>query len=147
MRAKMFMLAMGAGLILAGGSFSAHHSFAAEFDANQPVKLRGTVTKMDWVNPHAWIHIEVKEPNGKVTAWMIEGAAPNAMLRRGFSKNSLPPGTEIIIEGFQAKDGSNTASGRHLTFADGRTLFMGSSGTGQPEAPPPAGTKPAAPGK
>ena len=91
---------------------------------------------MDWVNPHAWVHIEVKGDDGKVTPWMIEAAAPNAMLRRGFSKTSLPPGTEIIVEGFQAKDGSNTGSGRNLTFADGRTLFMGSTGTGQPEAAP-----------
>jgi hypothetical protein len=131
MRTKLFMLALGAGVILAGGSFSAHHSFASEFDANRPIKLRGTVTKMEWVNPHAWLHIAVKEPEGKVTAWMIEGAAPNAMLRRGFTKNSLPVGTEIIVEGFQAKDGSNTGSGRHLTFADGRTLFM----SGAPDGP------------
>ena len=141
MRSKVFMLVLGAGLILASGKFSAHHAFSSEFDANRPIKLRGTVTKMDWVNPHAWVHIEVKGEDGKVTPWMIEAAAPNAMLRRGFSKTSLPPGTEIVVEGFQAKDGSNTGSGRNLTFADGRTLFMGSTGTGQPEAPAAAPAK------
>lgn len=118
----------------------AHHSFSAEFDIGRPLKLRGTVTKMEWVNPHAWLHLDVKGPDGKVVPWMIEAAAPNALLRRGFTKNSLPPGTEVIVEGFQAKDGSNTASGRHLTFAaDGKGLFMSSSGTGEaPAAAAPA---------
>ena len=110
----------------------AHHSFAAEFDANRPVKLRGTVTEMEWINPHSWIHVDVKGPDGKVVSWMVEGGSPNALLRRGFTKSALPPGTQILIEGYQAKDGSNRANGRDLTFADGRTLFLGSTGTGAP---------------
>ena len=136
MRTKLALLIVGAGFSVGTGQVLAHHAFSAEFDSNRPVKLRGTVTKMEWVNPHAWVHIDVKGPDGKVVAWMIEGAAPNAMLRRGFTKDSLPIGTEIIVEGFQAKDGSNTGSGRNLTLPDGRTLFMGSTGTGSPETPP-----------
>jgi hypothetical protein len=111
---------------------SAHHAFAAEFDANKPVHLKGTVTRMEWINPHAWIHIEVKGTGGAVEKWMIEGGTPNTLLRRGFSKTSLPPGTEIVVDGYQAKDGSFKANGRDLTFPDGRKLFMGSSGTGAP---------------
>jgi hypothetical protein len=109
----------------------AHHAFSAEFDANQPIKLEGVVTKMEWLNPHTWIHIEVKTPNG-VEAWMIEGGAPNSLLRRGFSKESLPIGSKIIVDGYRAKDGAMRANGRDLTFADGKKLFMGSSGTGAP---------------
>src|SRR4029450_11432945 len=110
----------------------AHHAFAAEFDSTKPVKLRGVVTKMDWINPHAWIHIEVKANDGKVTKWMIEAAAPNAMLRRGFNQDSLPIGTEILVEGYQAKDGANRANGSSITYPDGKKLFIGSSGTGAP---------------
>jgi hypothetical protein len=136
MRAKSTLLLVGLGLIVGAVQVLAHHAFSAEFDVNKPVTLRGTVTKMEWVNPHAWIHIDVKGPDGKVVRWMIEGAAPNAMLRRGFTKDSLPIGTEIIVEGYQAKDGSNTSSGRNLTLPDGRTLFVGSTGTGAPETTP-----------
>jgi len=121
--------------ILAGAQASAHHAFAAEFDAKKPVKLRGTVTKMEWINPHAWIRIDVLGDDGKVTPWMIEGAAPNALLRRGWTKNSLQYGTEILVEGYQAKDGSNRANGSVITFTDGRKLFVGSS-AGDPGAPP-----------
>lgn len=110
----------------------AHHAFAAEFDSNKPVKFRGTVAKMEWINPHAWLHIDVKGEDGKAIRWMIEAAAPNALLRRGWTKNSLLPGTEILVEGFQAKDGTNKANGSVLTFTDGRKLFVGSSGTGAP---------------
>ena len=113
----------------------AHHAFAAEFDANKPVKFRGMVTKMEWINPHAWIHIDVKGEDGKVTPWMIEAAAPNALLRRGWTKNSLPAGTEILIEGYQSKDGSNRANGSIITFTDGKKLFVGSS-AGDPGAAP-----------
>ena len=111
---------------------SAHHAFAAEFDATKPIKLRGTVTKMEWINPHTWIHIEVIGPNGAVEQWAIEGGPPNALFRRGFSRDSLPTGIEIVVEGFRAKDGSRKGNGRDLTFPDGRKLFLGSSGTGAP---------------
>ena len=110
----------------------AHHAFSAEFDAKRPVKLRGVVTKMEWINPHSWIHIDVKDASGKVTPWMVEGGAPNALLRRGFTKTSLPAGTEVVIEGYQAKDGSNRANGRDITLPNGSKLFVGSSGTGAP---------------
>ena len=111
----------------------AHHAFAAEFDANKPLRLQGAVTKMEWINPHAWIHIDVKKPDGKVEQWMIEGGTPNTLFRRGFTKNSLMPGTVIVVDGYQAKDGSQKANGRDLTFPDGRKLFLGSSGTGAPQ--------------
>ncbi len=133
MRRKLFVVA---GLILflaaAPAAVWAHHAFAAEFDANKPVRLKGTVTKMEWINPHAWIHIDVKKPDGAVEQWMIEGGTPNTLFRRGFTKNSPPPGTEILVDGYQAKDGSMKANGRDLTFTDGRKLFLGSSGTGAP---------------
>ena len=132
MRKKLSVLIAGAGLLLAALPAMAHHAFSAEFDANKPIKLKGTVTKMEWINPHAWIHIDVKKADGSVESWMIEGGTPNTLLRRGFTKDSLKAGTEIAVDGYQAKDGSNRANGRDLTFADGRKLFMGSSGTGAP---------------
>jgi hypothetical protein len=113
----------------------AHHSFAAEFDANQPITLKGTVTKMEWINPHSWIHLDVKNPDGTITKWMIEGGTPNTLVRRGFTKNSLLPGTEITIEGYRAKNGTNRANGADLILPDGKRLFMGSSGTGAPKDP------------
>jgi DNA/RNA endonuclease YhcR with UshA esterase domain len=112
-----------------------HHSFAAEFDANQPVTLKGTVTKMDWVNPHTWMHIDVKNPDGTVTKWMIEGGTPNTLIRRGFTKASLLPGTEVTIMGYRAKNGANRANGADMILPDGRRLFLGSSGTGAPKDP------------
>jgi hypothetical protein len=111
---------------------SGHHAFSAEFDGNRPVTLRGKVVKMSWVNPHSWITMEVKGKSGKVEIWDVEAGAPNALFRRGFRKDSLPPGLEIVIEGYQAKSGKNMANGRDITLADGRKLFMGSSGTGAP---------------
>jgi hypothetical protein len=109
-----------------------HHSFSAEYDGNKPITLKGTVKKMEWINPHAWIHLDVKNPDGTVTSWMIEGAAPNALIRRGWNRDSLQPGTEITIEGYLAKDGSKMANGREMTLPNGKRLFAGSSGTGAP---------------
>ena len=134
---KLLGAVVGAALAAAAIPALAHHSFAAEFDANKPVTLEGVVTKMDWINPHSWIHIDVKdEKTGKVERWMVEGGAPNALLRRGWNKNSLPAGTKIKVQGFQAKDGSFRANGRDITFEDGRKLFVGSSGTGAPDERP-----------
>ena len=123
-----------AGLCLLVGSagLSAHHAFSAEFDANQPISLRGTVAKVEWINPHSWIHVDVKSPEGKVDRWMIEGGNPTVLLRRGITKDSLPVGTEILVVGYRAKGNPFRANGRDLTFSDGRKLFMGSSGTGAP---------------
>ncbi len=134
MRKTLAILIAAVALLAAAVPVWAHHAFAAEFDANKPVKMRGTVTKMDWINPHAWIHIDVKGTDGKVTPWMVEAAAPNALLRRGWTKQSLLPGTEILVEGYQAKDGANRANGSIITFTDGKKLFVGSSGDG--EGPP-----------
>jgi len=108
----------------------AHHAFAAEFDVNRPIKLRGIVTKMDWINPHSWIYIDVKGKDGKTVNWMIEGGSPNVLVRLGFTKDALPAGSEIVVEGFQAKDGSNRGVGKSLAFADGRKLFLGGSAPG-----------------
>jgi len=113
--------------ILAGAPAWAHHAFAAEFDAKKPVKLRGTVTKMEWINPHAWIHVDVKKADGTVDEWMVEAGTPNTLLRRGFTRDSLKVGTEIIVDGYQSKDGSLRANGRDVTLPDGKTLFLGSS--------------------
>jgi hypothetical protein len=138
MRAKLSVTAAAALLVaVAGVKIAAHHSFGAEFDANRPVKLQGTVVKMEWINPHSWIHIDVKDPvTGKVERWVVEGGAPNALLRRGWNKRSLAEGTPIIVEGYQAKDGTNRANGRDITFPDGKKLFVGSSGTGAPDERP-----------
>jgi hypothetical protein len=122
-----------AGLLLAAGTAWAHHAFEAEFDANAPVKLNGRVTRMEWINPHVWIHMDVKNPDGTVSSWMIEGGPPNALLRRGWNKTSLPEGTAILVEGYQSKDGALRANGRDITFPDGKKLFVGSSGPGAPE--------------
>jgi hypothetical protein len=121
-------------VILMGGTVRlvAHHSFAAEFDAKQPVLFKGTVTKMEWINPHVWIHMNVTQPNGRTEAWMVEGGAPTVLFRRGFSKTSLQAGTQIVVDGYRAKDGTNKMNAREITFADGRKLFAGSDGTGAP---------------
>jgi hypothetical protein len=132
MRANVAVLLAGLVIVIAAMPVRAHHAFSAEFDAKRPLKLQGTIAKMEWINPHTWIHLDVKRPNGKVERWMIEGGPPNALYRRGFTKNSLPVGSEIIVEGFQAKDGSMRGNGRDITFPNGRKLFVGSSGTGAP---------------
>jgi hypothetical protein len=141
MRTTLCAAAVTIGLLLAPGAtpLSAHHAFASEFDANRHVKFKGTVTKMMWVNPHAWIYVDVKKPDGTTEEWMVEAGTPNTLLRRGFTKASLQPGTEIMVDGYQSKDGSLRANGRDLTLPDGRTLFLGVAGTGAPQdAPAPA---------
>ena len=137
---RTMLLATAAAALLTavpGVTVSAHHSFGAEFDSNRPVKLQGTVAMMEWINPHSWIHIDVKDPaTGKVERWLVEGGAPNALIRRGWNKKSLAAGTPIIVEGFQAKDGTNRANGRDIVFPDGKKMFVGSSGTGAPDERP-----------
>jgi hypothetical protein len=139
MRMKLLVMA-GAAMataLLGGAAALAHHAFAAEFDANKPVNLRGPVTRVEWINPHAWIHIENKNVDGSITKWMVEGGTPNTLLRRGITKDSLAIGTEIVVRGYQSKDAlckpECRANGRDVTFPDGRKLFMGSSGTGAPK--------------
>jgi len=136
MRTQLWVVVIGVSLTSAAVRVVAHHSFAAEFDAAQPITLKGTVTKMEWINPHAWIHVEVKKPDGTGENWEVETGNPSALVRRGFTKNSLPPGTEIVVQGFRAKDGGMRANGRDLTFNDGKKLFVGSSGTGAPDERP-----------
>jgi Family of unknown function (DUF6152) len=123
------------GLLIGGATLSAHHAFSSEFDANRHVVFTGTVTKMMWVNPHAWIYVDVKKPDGTTEEWMVEAGTPNTLLRRGFTKASLLPGTVIKVDGYQSKDGSLRANGRDLTLPDGRTLFVGGEGTGAPAGP------------
>ena len=129
---RLWILAAGAGLLLGTSPALAHHAFSAEFDGNAPVKLVGAITKVELINPHAWIHIEVKTPDGKVENWAVEGGTPNTLQRRGITRDTIKPGTIIVVQGYRSKDGSMRANGRDITFQDGRTLFMGSSGTGAP---------------
>ena len=132
MRRTVAVIAAGVGLLMAAAPAIAHHAFAAEFDAKRPIKLQGTVTKMEWINPHAWIHVDVKKPDGSVEAWMVEAGTPNTLFRRGLTKQSLLAGTEITVDGYQSKDGSLRMNGRDVTLPNGQTLFLGSSGTGAP---------------
>jgi len=130
MKAKFAVLSAGMGLLLAAVPLLAHHAFSAEYDQLRPLTLKGKVTKWELVNPHSWIHIDVTGPDGKVTPWMVEGGSPNALLRNGFTKSSLPAGTEIVVEGYQAKDGANRAVGKDITYTDGKRLFLGGSAPG-----------------
>ena len=134
MRAKAVavMALIGGCLVATGVSVAAHHAFAAEFDAKKPVEFTSTVVKMEWINPHVWIHLQVKKPDGTAETWAFEAGTPNVLFRRGFTKASLTVGTQVKVDGYQAKDGTRRANGRDLTLPDGRKLFLGSSGTGAP---------------
>jgi len=132
MKRQYAALIAAAGLVLAAAPAWAHHAFAAEFDAKKPVHLEGVVTQVELINPHTWIHVDVKGPDGKVTSWMVEAGSPNVLLRRGFNKNTVPKGTQVVVEGYQSKDGSMRANGKDITLPDGKKLFLGSSGTGAP---------------
>jgi hypothetical protein len=133
MRAKLAIGVVALGLCFVGTAarVSAHHAFGAEFDANKPIQFTGTIVKIEWLNPHVWLHLEVKKPDGTTEIWAFEAGTPNVLFRRGFTKQSLMPGTVVKVDGYQAKDGTRRANGRDLTFQDGRKLFMG-SGTGAP---------------
>ena len=132
MSSRFWSAIAGTALLASSGHLLAHHAFSAEFDATAPVTLRGPVTKVEWINPHAWIHMEVKAPDGKPETWMVEGGTPNTLQRGGITRDSIKIGTVIVVAGYKAKDGRLRANGRDITFPDGRTLFMGSSGTGAP---------------
>jgi len=131
---KAGLIVLLAGLLGAAVPVFAHHSFAAEFDANKPVTLKATVTKLEWLNPHIWLYVDVKDESGAITHWQCEGGAPNSLTRNGWSKNSVKPGDEVIIEGFRAKDATNTCDSRAVKLPDGRRLFAGSAEDGGPTA-------------
>lgn len=128
------LLGFVVGGLCAGMAAWGHHSFTAQFDGKKPVTLKGTVTEMEWINPHAWIHMDVKDSDGKVASWMVETGSPNILLRRGFTKKSLEPGAEIVVQGYMAKDGENKINGGTVTFSDGKRLFLG--GSNPDELPP-----------
>ena len=130
MRMKPFAAVGGAALILAATPAWAHHAFAAEFDAKKPVHLVGVVSKVELINPHAWIHVDVKGPDGKVTTWMVEAGSPNVLLRRGFTKATVAPGTPVVVDGYQSKDGEHRAVGKDIVFSNGKRLFLGGSAPG-----------------
>ena len=132
MRTMLAVLAAAIGFLAPAAPLSAHHAFSAEFDASKPVRLRGRVTRMEWINPHSWIHLDVVGEDGAVQSWMVEAGPPGALVRRGWNRDSVVPGTEVLVEGYRALDGSYRANGRDVTFPDGRRLFAGSSDTGAP---------------
>jgi len=130
---------VGVGVLLAAAPMKAHHAFSAEFDIYKPLILRGTLTKWELINPHSWFHIDVKNDDGTVVSWMIEGGSPNQLIKGGLTKNTLPIGTELVIEGYQAKDGSNKAVGRNFLLTDGRRLSLGGSAANLPTTESPGG--------
>ena len=133
MRATLTVVIAGAALIIAGTTVRAHHAFAAEFDVNKPIKLTGTLKEWEMINPHSWFHVEVKEAGGKVAIWQVEGGSPNQLIRNGVTKKTIAVGTELVIDGYQAKDGTKKAVGRNFVLADGTRLFLGGSAPGQPD--------------
>jgi hypothetical protein len=139
MRITFWQPALCAAVVLAallydGSPVKAHHAFGSEFDANSPVLLKGKIAKIEWVNPHTWIHIEIKKDDGAKEIWMVEGGSPNTLLRRGANKNTFPEGTEVVVDGYQARDhNEKRANARNVTFGDGRKLFLGMTGTGAPD--------------
>jgi hypothetical protein len=135
MKIKQIAMIASAGVLTAALPAWAHHAFAAEFDAKKPVHLEGLVTKVELINPHSWIHVDVKESDGKTASWMVEAGSPNVLLRRGFTKATIATGTPVVVEGFQSKDGSMRANGRDITLPNGQKLFLGSTGTGAPYDP------------
>jgi len=134
MTAKTLILSLAAGLVLWAAAVSAHHSLVAEFDLSQPVTLKGALTKMEWVNPHGWIYVDVRNPDGTVANWAIEAGSPTALLRRGLRKTDFPPGIEVVVEGYRAKAGGTRANGRTVTFKDGRNFFLGPENAGAANA-------------
>ena len=137
---RLFIAVASLGVVMAAAPLGAHHSFAAQFDDKAPIEIKGTLSKMEWLNPHTWIHVDVKEPDGKVVTWAVEGATPNSLLRRGLRQTDFPVGRELVVHGYRAKNGSPVASGEKLTFTDGRNFYLGA---GDPQ--PAAGAAPAAP--
>ncbi len=136
---KLFIAVASLGVVMAAAPLGAHHSFAAQFDDKAPIEIKGTLSKMEWLNPHTWIHVDVKEADGKVVTWAIEGATPNSLLRRGLRQTDFPVGRELVVHGYRAKNGSPVASGEKLTFTDGRNFYLGASepqaGGGAPAKP------------
>jgi hypothetical protein len=134
MRTKLAVVfaAVGVVLVATAVSLRAHHAFSAEFDANKPLTFKGTISRMEWTNPHVWLHLDVKKPDGSTETWSFEAGTPTVLFRRGVTKESVKAGMEVAVDGYQAKDGSHRANGRDLTFADGRKMFLGATGTGAP---------------